>query len=140
VALHGSCLCRGVRYEIDGALALPGHCHCSICRKTHGAAFATYASAKRSEFRLLAGEDLLSRYESTPGSFRCFCSRCGSRVCGMFAGEPDTIAIALGTLDEDPQIRPVAHVFVGSKAPWYEITDDLMQFDAWPPGMGPEQT
>jgi hypothetical protein len=108
-----------------------------MCRKTHGSAFGPYAVAKKSDFRWTAGESMLSKYESSPGNFRCFCSRCGSSLVAVFESEPDTVGIALGALDDDPGVRPLAHIFVGSKAPWYDITDDLMQFDEWPPGMAP---
>ena len=136
MSIHGSCLCRGVRYEIDGDLALPGYCHCSICRKVHGSAFGAYANARSAEFRWTAGEDLVSKYESSPGSFRCFCSRCGSPLAAMVANEPEFVGVTLGTLDDAAGVQPIAHIFVGSKAPWYTITDDLMQFEEWPPGMG----
>lgn len=133
--IHGSCLCRGVRYVIDGPLELAGHCHCSMCRKTHGAAFGTYADVNRSQFHWVEGESLLAQYESSPGNFRYFCSRCGSPLATTVATSADSIAITLGTLDDDPGIRPLAHVFVGSKAVWYEITDELVQFDELPPGI-----
>jgi len=135
MTLHGSCLCRGVRYAIDGSLELAGNCHCSMCRKTHGAAFGTYADVKRTQFRWAEGESLLARYESTPGNFRYFCSRCGSPLATTLATSDDAVAITLGTLDDDPGIRPVAHVFVGSKAPWHAITDDLVQFEELPEGI-----
>ena len=137
MTLHGSCLCHGVRYEIDGELALPGYCHCSICRKAHGSAFGPYATAKSADFHWVAGENLVTKYESSPGNLRTFCSRCGSCLVGLFASDPESVGVALGTLDDDPGVRPIAHIFVASKAPWYDITDDLMQFDEWPPGMEP---
>jgi hypothetical protein len=92
---------------------------------------------RRADFRWVSGENLLSKYESTPGNFRWFCSRCGSTLGGLFASNPESIGVALGALDDDPGVRPMAHIFVRSKAPWYEITDDLMQFEEWPPGMEP---
>ena len=38
----------------------------------------------------------------------------------------------MGTLIDTPAIRPTAHIFVGSKAPWHEITDDLPQYQEFP--------
>ena len=138
MVLHGSCLCGDVRYEIHGELSLPGHCHCSICRKAHGAAFGTYADAQRSQFRWTRGDDVLRRYESSPGNFRYFCGRCGSPLAAEIQLGHDMIGITLGTLDDDPGVRPLGHVFVRSKACWDVITDDLPRFDTWPPGMGPD--
>lgn len=137
MALHGSCLCGDVRYEVDGELSLPGHCHCTLCRKAHGAAFGTYAIAPRSQFRWTNGADVLKRYESTPGNYRYFCGRCGSPLAAHLNRGDDTIDVTLGTLDDDPGVRPLGHVFVRSIACWDAITDDLPQFETWPPGMGP---
>ncbi len=131
--IRGSCLCGGVRYEIAGELRDAGNCHCSMCRRTHGAAFGTYAQVNPDEFRWVAGQELVSAYESSPGGYRCFC-----RVCGSPLGADGKLSwVTLGTVEGDPGVRPRGHIFVGSKAPWYEITDDLPQFDAWHPGGGP---
>ena len=135
MAMTGSCLCGAVRYEITGSFKLIGHCHCSICRKSHGAAFATWGMIDPSQFRWTAGESLLRGYESSPGALRCFCSRCGSPLVCTHHGEVGEVV--LGTLDSDPGARPSEHIFVDSKAPWHEITDALPQHADWPPGMAP---
>jgi hypothetical protein len=105
-----------------------------MCRKKHGAAFATYVSGSAKSFRWVRGRELLSHYESSPGFQRAFCSRCGSVVPGHPADGP--VFMPAGCLDDDPGTRPIAHMFVASKAPWHEITDDLPRFDAYPPGYG----
>jgi len=84
-------------------------------------------------FRWISGESLLSRYESSPGTTRTFCKVCGSTLVSLFTENPQTIGLAMGTLDDDPGVRAEFHVFVGSKAPWFEITDHLPQFDEFPP-------
>jgi len=107
-----------------------------MCRKSHGAAFGTYARATGG-VHWLSGRADVEAYESSPGFQRPFCSRCGSVV----AGEPQADGSAflpVGCLDEDPGARPLAHIFVASRAPWHEITDALPRFDAYPPGMGGE--
>jgi hypothetical protein len=134
--IKGSCLCGGIRFEIDKVDALT-HCHCSICRKLTGAAFATYAHVAADEFRFLSGEDLIVQYESTPGSFRGFCRVCGSMAPGK-APYLQTASIPAGLLDDDPGVRPILHVFAGSKAPWWEITDGLRQYEKWVPGYEPK--
>lgn len=121
--ITGSCLCGGIRFEIDAVLALT-HCHCTICRKVTGAAFATWAHVRKKQFRLISGEDLITQYESSPGSHRRFCRVCGSVAPGQAPYLP-TVSIAAGLLDDDPQVRPSLHVFVSSKAPWWEIQDEL---------------
>jgi hypothetical protein len=84
-------------------------------------------------FRWVTGEEFLSRYVSSPGTVRTFCRICGSTLVSLFDNNPETVGLAMGTLDDDPGIRPSFHVFVGSKAPWFEITDQLPQFDGFPP-------
>jgi|SRR5579884_356697 len=138
--LSGSCFCRGIRYEVAGPLHGVVHCHCSTCRKAQGAAFRTRAGVRRSDFRWVQGEELLSGYESSPGNRRTFCRVCGSPLASFFADHPAWVGLALGTLDDDPGVRPAAHVFVGSKAPWYAIADDLPQYEAMPPTRGDSAT
>ena len=130
--INGSCLCGAIRYEIDEPLRDAGNCHCAMCRKGHGAAFATYASVDPTNFRWVSGENLVSFYESSPNACRLFCSACGSSMGGTENGK--VTLVTLGTIEGDPGIKPRSHIFVGSKAPWYDITDDLPRFDEWPPG------
>ena len=130
--LTGKCLCGGVRFEITNQLGPIIYCLCAMCRRASGSAFATNASVRASDFRIVAGAELVSEYESSPGSSRAFCSRCGSPVFGRMAGV-DLMRVRLGTLDDDPAGRPIANIWVGSKAPWYQITDSLERFDDEPP-------
>jgi hypothetical protein len=130
--LRGSCLCGGVQYEITGALSGALNCHCSMCRKAHGAAFRSRAQVRAVEFRWLKGEELVTYFESSPGNHRGFCRVCGSPLLSRFDQNPSFYGLPLGALDDDPQVRPTLHVFVGNKAPWYEITDNLPQFQELP--------
>jgi hypothetical protein len=98
-----------------------------------GAAFRSRVAIPSEHFHWLAGEDLLTRYCSSPGTIRTFCRVCGSTLVSLFEDNPKTLGLAMGTLDDDPALRPTFHVFVGSKAPWFEITDQSPQFDTLPP-------
>jgi hypothetical protein len=98
-----------------------------MCRKATGAAFRTRVSVPASAFRFLEGEPILSKYESSPGETRTFCSVCGATLPTFFRDHPGVIGLPLGTLDDDPGVRASAHVFVDSKAPWFDITDNLPQ-------------
>jgi hypothetical protein len=102
-----------------------------MCRRIHGAAFGTYGAVSCGDFSWTAGEAQVRAYRSSDQMERTFCPECGSTLQAHLAVEPDEIYVALGTVDGDPGCRPDAHIFVGSKAPWYEITDDLVQFDTW---------
>jgi hypothetical protein len=117
--LTGRCLCGGVRIEIEGSLGPVVQCHCSLCRRASGTAFATNASVRADSFRAAAGAELVREYESSPGYFRAFCSRCGSPLYGSGERFPELRRVRLGVLDGDPGARPAAHVWVGSKAPWF---------------------
>jgi hypothetical protein len=130
--LRGSCLCGGVRYEISGPLRGVLNCHCSMCRKAHGAAFRTRASVRAADFRWLLGEDLVTYYESSPGNHRGFCRVCGSPLLSRFDFDPATYGLPLGALDDDLGKKPTLHVFVAYKAPWHEITDELPQYAELP--------
>ena len=136
MAITGSCLCGSVGYEVSGAFHGAGHCHCSMCRKSHGAAFATWAHVDPDEFRWTSGADFVQAYESSPGVERCFCRKCGSALVSTASGK--ITEVALGTADGDPGVRPSGHIFVRYKAPWYVIADELPQFDEWPPSFGPD--
>jgi len=130
--LTGRCLCEAISYQIDGPLGPIFNCHCSKCRRWHGAAFRTRASIRRSQFRWLSGEHLLSRFKSSDNVTKTFCSVCGSNLASFYDSDPDLVGIALGGLEQDPGQRPLAHIFTASKAPWHEINDDLPQFAEWP--------
>lgn len=130
--VRGGCLCGGVRYEIDGAIGAPEHCHCSMCRKAHGAAFSTNAVIESAGLTILDKAGLLTEYESSPERRKCFCRRCGSQLFIRRINRPDITVVALGTLDDDPGSRPSRHVFTKSKATWYDLDDALPRFQVYP--------
>jgi hypothetical protein len=129
--MRASCLCGGIQIEITGKVGPVVYCHCSRCRKASGSAFAVNAGVRRKYWRL-SGEELLREFESSPGVFRAFCSGCGSPVYSRRESEPDAYRLRLGLLEDDPGRRPLAHFWVGSKAPWFEISDDLPRFERGP--------
>jgi hypothetical protein len=103
-----------------------------MCRKAHGAAFGSYANVKDADFALLSGGAEIGGYQSTPEVTRTFCRRCGSTLQFISTKRPGTFSLAVGTLDDDPRLRPAFHIFVGSKAPWFDITDGLPQHEVRP--------
>ncbi len=129
----GSCLCGAVRYEIAGPYKWMTHCHCSMCRKHHGSLFGTTVGVERSNFRWLQGEDAVVHYRSSEAFERPFCAHCGS-VLPDVSGE--AAICPAGTLADDLDAKPRAHIFVSSKSPMCEIHDDLRRFDEYPPGYG----
>lgn len=120
----GSCLCGGVRYEVTASIDRITHCHCSMCRKAHGAAFGSYFTVPKEAFRFTAGEALVASYASSPSVERTFCKRCGATLqWSSSAHRPDTVGIAAGTLDTSLEPVPQQHIFAASKASWYRIED-----------------
>jgi hypothetical protein len=135
MAIHGSCLCGTLRYEVEEPFTSMMNCHCSRCRKEHGAPFATFVTTAANGLRWISGEDAVVSYAAAPGGPRRFCRTCGS-VAPFAMPEMDIAFIPAGELEEDPGIRPQAHMFAGSKAPWYAITDTLPQYEKYPPEFG----
>ena len=129
----GHCECGRVRFEFDGEIQDFSHCHCSQCRRLHGAAFATFAGVVRKDFRYISGEDSIGVYASSARNDRVFCRVCGSAILVDARDEPEALYVSMSAIDGDPR-RPAAyHAYVASKAPWYEITDDLEQYETDPP-------
>ena len=131
--LKGSCLCGAVRYEVSGPVHDIHHCHCSMCRKSHGTAFSTFARLKTADFRYGAGEEHVRAYRSSAPIERTFCDTCGERLTVRFDGMPDTVWVSVGTLEGDPGVRARSHMFVASKAPWDEISDEVPQYPEYGP-------
>jgi hypothetical protein len=103
------------------------NCHCSNCRRTTGSAFKPFAGIAREKFGLVRGEDDLLIY-GDPAAHDAHCKRCGSLLYSLVRAGA-YVHVAMGTLVDAPSIRPTAHIFVGSRAPWFEITDDLPQHE-----------
>jgi hypothetical protein len=128
-----------MRYRITGDLFMVAYCHCSMCRKAHASAFRPRALVWSKDFEWLQGREWLADYSSSPGVHRTFCSKCGSPLIAYSDRYPEVLNLALGTLDDDREIRPEAHWHVASKASWFEIADDLPQYPEFPPARGSEQ-
>ncbi len=123
---RGSCLCGTVRYEINASFSDVSHCHCSMCRKAHGAAYGSYGNVRRGEFQFLSGESSIVAYQSSPGVVRTFCGRCGATLQWYRTNPPsEQVSFALGTLDTPyvPTSRP-KHIYVASRAPWVDVCAD----------------
>jgi len=130
--IHGHCECGRVQYEVDGAINDFSHCHCSQCRRLHGAAFATFAGVAADQFRYVSGESDIKSYASSESSERVFCGNCGSNILVAVDQEPESLYLSMSAIDGDPPHPTGYHIYVGSKAAWYEINDDLAQYETGP--------
>lgn len=133
--LIGKCLCETIHYAIEGELGPVFNCHCSKCRRWHGAAFRTRASVNRDQFSWTKGEANLSQFQSSDNATKYFCKTCGSPLITTYKTNPEVLGIALGPLEisqGELNANIEAHIFVDSKAPWHHITDSLPQYSQWP--------
>lgn len=126
--LHGSCMCGLVSYDVPDAFEYAFTCHCSACRRATGSSSKPFAGIA-SDRLVVHGEDHLFRYGDGSGH-DARCGRCGSLLYSLVRGGA-YVHVTLGTLIDSPTLRPAAHIFVGSKAPWDTICDGLPQFDKY---------
>jgi hypothetical protein len=130
----GSCLCGAIQFKIEGEITDIVHCHCSLCRKAQGSAFATNGNVNTDNFSIISGQTKLTAYESTPGQSKYFCKVCGSPIMSKTDSKPDQVRLRLGTVTSDIIERPIAHIFTTSKANWDDIRGDLPQYEEYEPG------
>lgn len=127
--ITGQCLCGGVRFEYSGRLGPIALCHCNQCRKAQGSAFGASSPVQKVHFRFVEGDELIREFESRPGKYRAFCTRCGSPLYSRVDAIPGILRLRVGVVDGPVGQSPAYHVFVGSKSDWYDITDDLPQYE-----------
>jgi hypothetical protein len=126
--LGGKCECGAVRYRVADAFLYAANCHCSRCRAATGSAFKAFVRIEREKLEITNGPDtLLIVGEADSNHTRC--AACGSLLFSVVDGA--YVHVAMGSLVDAPRLRPTEHIFVGSKAPWFEITDDLPQFEEY---------
>ena len=127
--LEGRCECRAVRYRVLDAFLYAANCHCSNCRAGTGSAFKPFAGIERDKIEVLGGAETLLVWGDEMGN-HTRCGICGSLLYSIVR-DGAYVHVALGTLVDEPSIRATEHIFVGSKAPWFEITDELPQNDEY---------
>lgn len=129
--LAGKCYCGAVAYEVADEFRYAAYCHCSNCRRTTGSAFKPFAGIERAKLAFASGEDALMIFGDRRGN-NTHCKLCGSLLFSVVR-EGEYVHVAMGTLMDDPTIRPTKHIFVGSKAPWFTIRDSLPQYEGHAP-------
>ena len=131
--IKGSCLCGAIEYEVEPIPEKIFNCHCSQCRKSHGAAFATQAFAKGETLKFLKGEESLKEY-SGHGGVRAFCSNCGSRLMNYAPDKSLYLSVALSCVDSPYEGAPIAHANVDFKAPWHSPSENIPSYPGMPDG------
>ena len=131
---QGSCLCGEIEYEVELISERTFHCHCQLCRKVHGAAFATLTLANAEMLNIKKGQDCLKEHKNGLGGFRAFCSSYGTRLMNYVPDKSVYLSIVFSTVDRPVDFQPIAHANVESKASWHESYSGIPSFQALPPG------
>ena len=132
--IKGNCECKKISFEITQEIKYFSHCHCSQCRRCHGSAFATFIEVEKSFFKYDSDIKYLKSYASSKDCQRIFCQICGSNIMFLHKSKPEKYYVSAGLLNGDLSLPEAHHVFVGSKANWYDITDNLKQHLEYPSG------
>jgi hypothetical protein len=130
--LRGRCACKAIAYEVEDGFVAAFNCHCSNCRATTGSAFMPWGEIEREKLRVTKGAGLLRVLGDPDADHEVHCEACLSLVYWTSMRDRAYVRIPFGSLVDEPMLKPTAHMFVGSKAPWYEIRDDLPQHDEYP--------
>lgn len=138
MAFTGGCLCGAIRYQIERARLKAMHCYCEMCRRAHGTAFSTHCIVPPAQLHWLTGHNLRHAYESSPGAYREFCLHCGTHLLVHGQSGDGNLAVPAGTLDGDPPLILLGHMFTSECVRWYQIDDSLPQHKTWPAGFGPD--
>jgi hypothetical protein len=126
--IQGRCECAAIRYELTDDIIDLSHCHCSQCRRLQGAPYVSFAGVAEKQIHWKCGRDELKVYASSARNGRYFCPHCGAHIMVISRDEPGVVYLTMGCVEGDPKLPTGSHQFVGSKAPWVEIHDDLPQF------------
>lgn len=133
---QGSCLCGAIEVRISGPISSIIHCHCSLCRKSSGTAYATNGFVNADELTVDDPGGKLGSYEHRPGKKRHFCTVCASPVYSARADDPSRVRLRLGILDSAIAERPMSHNFVTSKADWEDLDATLPRYERYEPSRG----
>lgn len=121
----GACLCGAVRFSVGLPTLVCAHCHCSMCRRSHGAGYVTWFTLPRDQLRIEGGEGDLRRYASSEHGSRSFCGRCGSSLFCESSHRPDQIDVVLANMQGPIDRLPQLHVFFDDRASWVVVDDGL---------------
>ncbi len=134
--VSGACLCGAVRFAVQMPSLFCGHCHCSMCRRNHGAAYVTWFSVTPEQLSITSGEPDLVRYRSSAEGTRTFCGRCGSSLFFITSKDPGRLDVVLANMDGPIDIEPQAHIHYDFRCEWARVGDELPRLGG-PTGLEP---
>jgi len=126
---NGSCLCGAIEFSASLPSKWCAHCHCSICRRAHGAGYVTWVGFEQDQVNFSHGKDHLNWYESSPGAQRGFCRQCGSTMFFRSKKWPGELHITLACINGVIDRRPQANVFFDKHVNWMPIDESLNQVE-----------
>jgi hypothetical protein len=124
-SVRSACFCEGVQYEIEMPTELCVRCHCTMCRRAHGAGYTTWVILPTKQLQIHTGKDKLTHCESFDHGSGDFCSVCGSELFGWSTRTPEQLYLRLGNLKGEIDRSPQAHVGFENRVPWITVADDL---------------
>lgn len=130
--MKGKCFCGEIEFTFEPIDNVAMNCHCSICRRSHGADYATQLISRKDSLRLLSGGSRLSEYSSSEHGVRAFCSSCGSRLMNYAKSGSNYLSVALSAVVGEHEVAPSANIQVASKAPWVNLDEALPSFAGFP--------
>lgn len=116
----GQCLCGSVCFSVSAVPRFVANCHCSLCRRAHGAEFVTWAGVQEDGFQITMDHGTLKDFQSSPEAIRQFCSKCGSPMFFRSRKWPGEIHVALALIAEPHSLKPNADVFWDDRACWHD--------------------
>lgn len=130
--LKGECLCGKIHYEYNGATGNLVHCHCSKCRKWHGAAFRSRIVVQRDGYRITQGQEYLGHYQATPKVVKTFCRNCGSSLATIYPTRENLLGLPIAACVGEFERHQEFHIHTENKASWWEIDGEQTQYETIP--------
>jgi len=127
-AIQGECFCGAVKFAVTLPTLFCAHCHCSMCRRVHGAGYVTWVGVPYTQFRMMAGQDHLKIYHSSDHGWRSFCDVCSSSLFCESTNHPQHIDIVLANLKGEIDRAPQAHYYFSNRVNWVPLDHDLPRF------------
>lgn len=126
--LTGSCLCRTIRYRIDGEVRIAGNCHCNRCKKITGGPFQSFALVREEDFAFTRGAEDLRTYPVSDRVVKHFCPDCGTAIFNRNTEVPGKLIVQIGTLDTPAAVTPAYNLHCENMLPWVAAIDEIKSF------------
>ena len=130
---RGGCVCRSIRYEVDGPPVIIAHCHCENCQRGSGAGHSTGAMFSSSTLQIIGtATEYVLKSENGNAVTRIFCPVCGSQILGRNSAMDGFVTIGLGTLDDSDGLTPQVAIFARNRKSWDLADPQVTYFEAQP--------